>query len=223
MPDSTDLASSIDPSTTSQFVPFPRQFYPPSLRSYRKLATFTNTLPVINEDKSASTEPMSWDHLSPGRLSPPLSTAEFSTASSWFPGSFKKHRLGRRDVMFNIQAMETLAKASRGYEDALRQASEASMSFADALEQFSRVKDLQVEDEEEEQEDEEDDLVEGLRTLSAYQFYIGNQQCVLAELIRKQCTMPMVSQYEAYRDTLIVCPSHSTLTIRHFKELTPPN
>ena len=128
-------------------------------------------------------------------MSPSLSTANFSTAS-WFPGS-RKHHLGRKDVIANICAIESLTKASKKYEEALRIVSEASMGFAEALDQFARVKDLG-------NPEEEEDLVEGFRSLSGYQFYIGSQQRVLANLINVQCTAPLEEQATAYRSALIV-------------------
>jgi hypothetical protein len=112
--------------------------------------------------------------------------------------------LGKRDVIANLEAFEQLAAMSRKYEDALRVVSDASMEFAEALERFSKAKDLNVEDEEVE---EGDDLVEGFRSLSGYQYYMGSQQRVLAQLVHTQCTSPLETQLQAYRNTLIV---HST-------------
>lgn len=129
-------------------------------------------------------------------MSPSLSTAQFSTAS-WFPGSRNRHHLGRKDVVSNIRAMETLAAASKRYEDALRVVSEASMHFAEALEQFARAKDL-------ERLEEEEDLVEGFRSLSGYQFYVGSQQRVLANIVSTQCTAPLEEQSMVYRTALLV-------------------
>src|SRR5271170_5802426 len=91
---------------------------------------------------------------------------------------------------------------AKGYEEALRGMSEASMMFAEALEQVSKAKDLHVEEVVEGEE--EDDLVEGFRSLSGYQYYMGSQQRVLAQLVHEQCTSPLEAQAEAYRNTLTV-------------------
>ena len=97
---------------------------------------------------------------------------------------------------------------SRRYEDALRGISEASAQFAEALEQVSKVKDLHRPNEDDYQEDDqEDDLIEGFRSLSGYQYYMASQQRVLAQLIHEQCTSPLETQSEAYRNTLTVHPS----------------
>lgn len=139
-------------------------------------------------------------------MSPTLSTAQFSsTSSSWFPGSVQKHHLGRKDVIANIRALENLAKMARKYEEALRGVSDASMLFAEALEQVSKAKDLHVDGDE--GDEEEDDLVEGFRSLSGYQYYMGSQQRVLAQLMHEQCTSPLEAQSEAYRNTLTVRPA----------------
>ena len=149
-----------------------------------------------------------WDTLASGQMSPTLSTAQFSSTSSWFPGSVQKHHLGRKDVVRNIRVLENLARMSRRYEDALRGISEASAQFAEALEQVSKVKDLHRPNEDDYQEDDqEDDLVEGFRSLSGYQYYMASQQRVLAQLIHEQCTSPLETQSEAYRNTLTVHPS----------------
>ena len=186
-----------------RFLPLTRQFYPLSFRSLRNLSNSTTGLPIINEsDRSLTADGPQWNHLEGGRISPALSNDQCSTPSSWFPGSVQKHRLGRKEVAYNIHAFEILATTSRHYEDALREVSRTSMLYADALEQFSRVKDLSGP--EDDHETEEDDLVEAIRSLSAYQFYIGSQQHVLAELVHKHCTSPLEAQYEAYRNTLIV-------------------
>lgn len=136
-------------------------------------------------------------------MSPTLSTAQFSSASGWFPGSRHKHHLGKRDVIANIEAFEQLTAMSTKYEDALRLVSDTSMEFAEALERFSKAKDLNVEDDGED----EDDLVEGFRSLSGYQYYMGSQQRVLAQLVHAQCTSPLEAQLQAYRNTLIVFSS----------------
>jgi len=91
---------------------------------------------------------------------------------------------------------------AKGYEEALRGVTEASMLFAEALEQVSKAKDLHVEEMGE--GDEEDDLVEGFRSLSGYQYYMGSQQRVLTQLVHEQCTAPLEAQAEAYRNTLTV-------------------
>ena len=147
-----------------------------------------------------------WDTLASGQMSPTLSTAQFSSTSSWFPGSVQKHNLGRKDVIRNIRVFENLARMSRRYEDALRRISEASAQFAEALEQVSKVKDLHRPNEDAEEDDQEDDLVEGFRTLSGYQYYMASQQRVLAQLLHEQCTSPLEAQSEAYRNTLTVHP-----------------
>lgn len=103
----------------------------------------------------------------------------------------------------NIQAFETLARASKQYEDALRLVSDASAQFAEALEQVSKAKDLQRPN----YDDEDDDLVEGFRSLSGYQYYMASQQRVLASLVHEQCTSPLEAQSDAYRNTLTVIPS----------------
>jgi len=77
------------------------------------------------------------------------------------------------------------------------------MLFAEALEQVSKAKDLHVEEVVEGEE--EDDLVEGFRSLSGYQYYMGSQQRVLAQLVHEQCTSPLEAQAEAYRNTLTAC------------------
>jgi hypothetical protein len=102
--------------------------------------------------------------------------------------------------MSNIKAFEALVDTSLQYENALRMVSDASMQFAEALDLFAKCKDLQ----DEEEEEEEDDLVEGFRSLSGYQYYVGSQQRVLAQLVNTQCTSPLQAQLEAYRETLIV-------------------
>jgi hypothetical protein len=135
-------------------------------------------------------------------MSPTHSTAQFSSTSSWFPGSVQKHHLGRKDVAGNIRALENLAMMAKRYEEALRGVTEASMLFAEALEQVSKAKDLHVEEMGE--GDEEDDLVEGFRSLSGYQYYMGSQQRVLTQLVHEQCTAPLEAQAEAYRNTLTV-------------------
>jgi hypothetical protein len=149
-----------------------------------------------------------WDTLASGQMSPTLSTAQFSSTSSWFPGSVQKHHLGRKDVIRNIRVFENLAKMSRQYEDALRGISEASAQFAEALEQVSKVKDLQRPNDDDEEEDQEEDLIEGFRSLSGYQYYMASQQRVLAQLVHEQCTSPLEAQSDAYRNTLTV---HSSL------------
>ena len=205
----------------SQSFSFTRQLYPPSLRSFRlspsspisTTATTTTTtkglLPIINEsDRPATADATRWDSLASGQMSPALSTTNFSSASSWFPGSVQKHHLGRNDVIKNIKAFEMLAKMSRQYEDALRVVSDASAQFAEALEQISKAKDLHRPDEEEEDvEEEEIELVEGFRSLSGYQYYMASQQRVLAQLVHEQCTSPLESQSQAYRNTLMVLKS----------------
>jgi hypothetical protein len=160
-------------------------------------------LPSIGEDVPRHTSVgAGWDTFSlpPGQMSPTFSSAQFSSTSSWFPGSRTKHRLGQKDVMSNIKAFEALVDTSRQYENALRMVSDASMQFAEALDLFAKCKDLQ----DEEEEEEEDDLVEGFRSLSGYQYYVGSQQRVLAQLVNTQCTSPLEAQLEAYRETLIV-------------------
>jgi hypothetical protein len=132
-----------------------------------------------------------------------MSPTQFSSTSSWFPGSVQKHHLGRKDVINNIKKFEELARASKQYEDALRTVSDASAQFAEALEQISKAKDLQKPDYDGE-EDEEDDLVEGFRSLSGYQYYVASQQRVLASLIHEHCTSPLEAQSNAYRNTLTV-------------------
>ena len=102
----------------------------------------------------------------------------------------------------NIRAFDRLARASRQYEDALRTVANASVQLAEALEQFSKAKDLHQPYDEDGEED--DDMVEGFRTLSGYQYYIGSQQRVLAQLVHEQSTSPLEAQSEAYRNTLIV-------------------
>lgn len=71
------------------------------------------------------------------------------------------------------------------------------MQFAEALEQFARAKDL-------ERMEEEEDLVEGFRSLSGYQFYVGSQQRVLANIVSTQCTAPLEEQSVVYRTALLV-------------------
>jgi hypothetical protein len=196
----------LDPSLRqrSQSFSFTRQLYPSSLRPFRNLTISTRGLPSIDEtERPATANATRWDSfsLAPGQMSPTLSTTQFSSTSSWFPGSVQKHHLGRKDVTANIKAFEMLARMSRRYEDALRQVSDASMQFAEALEQFSKAKDLQRPDDD---EDEEDDLVQGFRSLSGYQYYMGSQQRVLSQLVHEQCTSPLEAQSEAYKDTLMV-------------------
>jgi hypothetical protein len=136
-------------------------------------------------------------------MSPPFSTQYTSASTTWFNHS-RKHPLSRKDVILNIERLEKLAKMSRVYEDSLRAVSEASMQFAQALEDFSKAKELVYEDEGEEEEDE--DLVEGFRSLSGYQYYTGSQQRVLAQAVNLHCTAPLEAQLEAYRNTLYVLP-----------------
>jgi hypothetical protein len=133
-------------------------------------------------------------------MSPTFSTSQFSSTSSWFPGQVHKHHLGRKDVIGNIRAFEALAQTCKEYEDAIKSAANASMRFAEALEHVSRAKDLSREE-----EDDQDDLVEGFRSLAGYQFYMGSQQRVLAQLLHEQCTSPLQTQLDAYRNTLVVC------------------
>jgi hypothetical protein len=123
--------------------------------------------------------------------------------SNWFNGA-KKHALGRKDVILNIERLENLARTSRRYEESLRGIAQASMQFAGALEEFSRAKELETEDQLEDDDGEGDDLVEGLRSLSGYQYYMGSQQSVLAQLVNTHCTEPLEAQLEAYRNTLTV-------------------
>ena len=167
-----------------------------------------------------------WDTLASGQRSPTLSTAQFSSTSSWFPGSVQKHHLGRKDVIRNIRVFENLARTSRQYEDALRGVSEASAQFAEALEQVSKVKDLQRpnDDDNDEEEDQEEDLIEGFRSLSGYQYYMASQQRVLAQLVHEQCTSPLEAQSDAYRNTLTVHSfSFQTLNSSHCINLTRVN
>jgi len=86
---------------------------------------------------------------------------------------------------------------SKKYQEAIRHLSEVSMQFAEALEQFSKAKEL-------EKEDQEDDIVQELRSLSGYQFYMASQQQVLSQLFLTQCTSPLEQQIAAYRNTIIV-------------------
>lgn len=99
-------------------------------------------------------------------------------------------------------------RAAERYEEALREVSRAGAGFADALDGLSRAKDLSRpldDDGQEEDEDEEEgDIVEELRSLSGYQYYIASQQRVLAQLVHEQCTSPLEEQSKAYRHTLIV-------------------
>jgi hypothetical protein len=188
----------------SQSYSFPRQFYPPSVQSFRRSMT-PRGLPAIGEDERPHTSAgLNWDtySLPPGQMSPTFSAAQFSSTSSWFPGTRTKHSLSQKDVIANIHAFETLVATSKQYENALRMVSDASMQFAEALEMFAKCKDLQ-----DEEEEEEEDLVEGFRSLSGYQYYVGSQQRVLAQLVNVQCTTPLETQLEAYRGTLIVLPS----------------
>jgi hypothetical protein len=206
------MSFTIDPNSfrqRSQTFSFTRQFYPPTtLRAFRNTASSRN-LPPISEHsglRPQTSDGLGWNSfgLTPGQMSPTLSTAQFSSASGWFPGSRPRHHLGKRDVIANIEAFEQLAAMSRKYEDALKVVSDASMEFAEALERFSKAKDLNVEDDDEE---DGDDLVEGFRSLSGYQYYMGSQQRVLAQLVHAQCTSPLETQLQAYKNTLIV---HST-------------
>ena len=140
------------------------------------------------------------------------STAQFSSTSSWFPGTVQRHNLNRKDVGRNIAALEALVRAAGKYEEALRGVSDAAAAFAEALDGLSTAKDLNrpVEDEEAEdaaEEEDEGDPVEGLRSLAAYQYYIASQQRVLAQLLHEQCTSPVAEQSQAYRHTLTVHPA----------------
>jgi hypothetical protein len=128
-------------------------------------------------------------------MSPSLSTANFSN-TSWFAES-RKHRIGRKDIAFNIQAIDSLAAASKKYEEALRAVSDASIQFAEALDTFARVKDL-------ERPEDEEDMVDGLRSLSGYQYYVASQQRVLSSVVKAQCTAPLQEQATAYRTALMV-------------------
>lgn len=197
------LSSSLDSPLRPRSQSFPHSLYPPSLRAFRLSLSPRGLYSIIENERPSSADGPHWDaySLAGGQMSPTLSASPFSTTSSWFPGSVQKHHLGRRDVIANIKAFEVLAKASREYEDAIRKMSETSMRFAEALEQFSKAKDLNPAEEEGEGES---DLVEGLRSLSGYQFYMGSQQRVLAQLIHDQCVSPLQAQCEAYRDALTV-------------------
>jgi hypothetical protein len=137
-------------------------------------------------------------------MSPAFSAQYTSASTTWFNHS-RKHPLSRKDVILNIERLEKLAKMSRVYEDSLRAVSEASMQFAQALEEFSKAKELVSEDEGEEEEEDED-LVEGFGSLSGYQYYTGSQQRVLAQAVNLHCTAPLEAQLEAYRNTLYVLP-----------------
>ena len=105
-------------------------------------------------------------------------------------------------MIANIRAFESLAQSCRAYEEAIRCAADASMRFAESLEDISRAKDLARAEESEDPQ--QDDLIEGFRSLAGYQFYMGSQQRVLAQLLHEQCTSPLEAQLDAYRNTLIV-------------------
>lgn len=180
-------------------------------------------LPSINEDRPQTEDGIrAWDTFSmgnSGQMSPTFSSAQFSTTSNtsnWFNGS-KRHPLGRKDAMLNMERLETLARMSRKYEDSLRSVSEASMQFAHALEEFSRTKELNIEDDGG-GEGEREDLVEGFRSLSGYQYFTGSQQRVLAQLVNQHCTAPLEAQLEAYRNTLTV-PTHDPSQIYKLPKL----
>lgn len=179
-------------SITRPFYPL----YPSSVRS--------RGLPAIIEDRPQTSDGLrNWDTFSlphPGQMSPTFSAQYTSASTNWFNNS-RRHSLSRKDVILNIERLENLAKMSRVYEESLRAVSEASMQFAQALEDFSKAKELVSEDE---AEDGEEDLVEGFRSLSGYQYYTGSQQRVLAQAVSLHCTAPLEAQLEAYRITLFV-------------------
>ena len=105
--------------------------------------------------------------------------------------------------------MQDVVRAAERYEEALREVSRAGAGFAETLEGLSRAKDLTRpldDDGHEEDEAEEEDLLEGLRSLAGYQYYIASQQRVLAQLVHEQCTFPLEEQSKAYRHTLLVIP-----------------
>jgi hypothetical protein len=193
----------------SQTLSVARQLYPPAgtFRTFRASA-----LDRISEEASVrprTSDGVVWERDSgrTGRVSPTLSTAQYSTASSFSPDGAgrTKHPVGRKDVIENIGVFDHLAETSRKYEEAMRALSEVSVQFADALEQCSRTKELSP-------EDEEDDVVEDFRSLSGYHYYVASQQRALAHLFHAQCTDPLVRQSAAYRNALIVTPVPISLT-----------
>jgi hypothetical protein len=198
---------------------FTRQLYP--ARPFRLPAQTPSphVLPAINEvpgnHPPANSE---WDifPLKPGQMSPAArSTAQFSSASSWFPGTVQRHNLNRKDIGRNIAGLEQAVRAAERYEEALREVSRAGAGFADALEGLSRAKDLTRpldDDGQDEDEEEEGDIVEGLRSLAGYQYYMASQQRVLAQLVHEQCTSPLEEQSKAYRHTLMVIHTPQTHT-----------
>lgn len=177
-------------------------------------------LSCVSEDPSQTPNGIrGWDTYSlSGQISPKFLSAQFSTTSStskWFTES-PRHPVGRKDVILNIERLENLARMSRKYEDSLRAVSDASMQFANALDDFSRTKELNTEDDNEIQNEggEQEDMVEGFRSLSGYQYYTGNQQGVLAQLVNMHCTVPLEAQLEAYRSTLFVKPPPLLLSLK---------
>ena len=193
---------SIDPlRQRSHSFSITRPFYPLHPSSVRSRA-----LPAISEDRPQTSDGLrNWDTFSlprPGQMSPTFSAQYTSASTNWFNHS-RRHPLSRKDVLLNIERLENLAKMSRAYEESLRAVSDASMQFAQALEDFSKAKELVCEDEVEEGEE---DLVEGFRSLSGYQYYTGSQQRVLAQAVNLHCTAPLEAQLEAYRNTLFVFP-----------------
>jgi hypothetical protein len=190
---------------------FTRQLYP--ARPFRLPAQTPSPhiLPAINEVPSNHPPTASeWDifPLKPGQMSPAArSTAQFSSTSSWFPGTVQRHNLNRKDIGRNITGLQDAVRAAERYEEALREVSRAGAGFADALEGLSRAKDLSRpldDDGQEEDEEEEGDIVEELRSLAGYQYYIASQQRVLAQLVHEHCTSPLEEQSKAYRHTLMV-------------------
>jgi hypothetical protein len=233
------MASQTPPSNPPQPPPssafsITRQLYPSRLFPLSSTTTTTTTtrfLPAIYEDPSpsepqhhATTTGNEWDifhTMKSGQMSPTArSTAQFTSTSSWFPGTVQRHHLNSKDVGRNIQALQQFVRATRGYEEALRGVSDAAAGFAEALEGLARSKDLSQPVDEEEvnagEEDDQDDIIEALRSLAAYQYYMASQQRVLAQLVHEQCTSPLTEQSQAYRHTLTVRkPSPRTALFSH--------
>lgn len=179
-----------------------RQGYLHSFRSPLFLPT------VPEDDRPVSQTGIShWQDFSiaPGQRSPTLSTAQYSTTSTLFPSITHKHALSRKDVISNVKTLDKLAKASKQFNDALHTLAESSAYFAEALDEVSRTKELQIHEwEEQEEHEDEEGLIEELRSLAAWQFYVASQTRVLGKLVDEQCSSPLQKQAEAYKATVTV-------------------
>ena len=183
-----------------------RQYLSP-LRSFRS-TLFLPTVPEHDRPVSRAGSVSQWQDpfaLEPGQISPTLSTAQYSTVSTLFPSVTHKHALSHKDVISNVRSLDKLVKASKQFDDALRMLAESSAYFGEALDEISKAKELQSHDwEDGDEEEDEEGLIEELRSLAAWQFYVASQTRVLAKLVDEQCSSPLQKQSQAYKDTVTV-------------------